>query len=1254
MSRWKFTASIESAPRHALSFLAALASVMLLTFYITDNISIEPRLFYLLHNLLEIFGIIIAAMIFVISWMPLENSRSNRSVILASAFFGLAAIELGHVVTFDGIFAQSLSHPTEISVRLMMAGQSLGAIALLNFTFGSTQVISKRNAYFVLFAVLSMCLVIYSVVVVSTNDVPTTLNNKLGVTWSTIAYEAFIGTLYLITGLTLFRRSIQKKSYLHLTIATAAIILSMSVLVFTHYSYSNDLSNLLGHLYKLAAYVLLYRAIVFKGIKQPYSEIKKLKQRFEATLDALPDLVFETSLEGIIHEYHSDPNRSKLLSTPAEFIGRNIAEFLPPLAVQACKNALQETSLSGNSYGQQYSIMERDGEHHYEISASKLEISSYDIHYVMIVRDISVRHSLTQRLASLLRLAEQSEGIDEKQIARLGLDILETLTQSRLSFLHLLNDNEKEIELSALGSKTEEMNRQTNHHTHNGIDFTAIFSQIIKKRAPITLNNYEGVASNSDRAEDEIELNNFVAVPIFEHHRIGMIIGVANANYLYSETTISTVELFGTELYQIIQRRRAQFEAEKNHLLLSSALENLPVGVAITRLGDNPKFEYFNKQFPLLFGVDPSAVNNVNNFWNAAIEDETDRDLLHQKMEDDFGSGQRNRLCWERIPIQRGGHIVRYLNMQTVPVNGTDLSVTLAEDVSEAMHNEEEIRIAASAFSSQEGILITDASLRIQRVNEAFERSSGYSSTELIGKTPLVLLSGDHNDAYYRRMWAGINEQGVWRGEVRNKNKDGSTSPYSITISAVKDSLGKISHYVADYIDLSAIKSAQETISRLSYFDTLTGLPNREHMKEILEDQKQQIGMAMQYIGALMIDLDNFKIINETLGHDAGDLLLVQVVKRIQASLRPGDQAIRYGGDEFIILLPNLGSNLEKASLNTQIFAQSILSTLEGNYIINDSSCFSSASIGATLQQTSTLDLQELQKQLDIALSNAKEDGNNQIRFFDPAWQVSVSERAKLLEDLRNAIAEHHLELYYQPQWNERNEIVGAEALIRWHHPDKKLLPPNEFLPIAQENHLMIKLGDEVIRMGLKQLHEWQQIEDFRHLKISLNITADQFYEKRFEQFLLSFLEEYEITPGSVMLEFTESMLLDNVEAAKEKIERLNESNIEFSIDDFGTGYSSLSYLSSLKMDQLKIDQSFVRNIGVVETDALIVRAIIDMARTLKLDVIAEGVETAEQLEYLKSQGCTLFQGYLFSKPLPILEFNKLVSDSINHNKTTH
>lgn len=683
----------------------------------------------------------------------------------------------------------------------------------------------------------------------------------------------------------------------------------------------------------------------------------------------------------------------------------------------------------------------------------------------------------------------------------------------------------------------------------------------------------------------------------------------------------------------------ARRESERNQRILRAALDHMPLGVAVNSVGEEVRFEYMNDNFPRHYGVSRQALESSSDFWSLVYEDERERENIKSRVIADVAAGEPEHLKWEDVCISKKGQLPRYVTAQNIPVPEEGLSVSLVEDVTERLLVEQELRIAATAFSSQEGIMITDADQRILRVNEAFSHTTGYTQEELVGQKPAILSSGKHDEDFYRAMWQSITGKGSWHGELWNRRKNGEIFPQSLTVTAVRNSAGEITHFVGDFIDLTEIKEAEDEISRLSYYDPLTGLPNRQQF-HVLLDRAVSSSAERQRIGALlMLDLDHFKTINDTLGHEAGDQLLVQVSNRLQKSVRAGDVVARYGGDEFILILAQLEREPDKAAATVQRISAMILAAVDDTYSVSGNDYYTTCSIGATLFDGVGAASSELLKQVEIALFQAKSVGRNTISFFDPEWQVAVNERALMVTEMREALKAHQFELYYQRQQDGEGNLTGAEALVRWNHPSKGVLAPGEFIPLAEESRLISALGAEVMEMGLQQLHSWQADARFKNISLSINLSVDQFYEADFADRLIARIDELQLNPKGLTLEFTESLLMNDLELARRNIERLHKLGIRFAIDDFGTGYSSLSYLSELSVDQLKIDQSFVRNSGASSKDAAIVKTIIDMAGTMSMEVLAEGVETDEQRQFLMEQGCALYQGYLFGRPVPIDEF---------------
>jgi diguanylate cyclase (GGDEF)-like protein/PAS domain S-box-containing protein len=567
----------------------------------------------------------------------------------------------------------------------------------------------------------------------------------------------------------------------------------------------------------------------------------------------------------------------------------------------------------------------------------------------------------------------------------------------------------------------------------------------------------------------------------------------------------------------------------------------------------------------------------------------------------------------------------------------------IVHDITETKQAEEQLSIAATAFESQEGMLVTDEKKMILKVNEAFTRITGYSPKEVVGQTPRILSSGRHDAAFYAAMWESINRTGSWEGEIWNRRKSGETYPEHLTITAVKSETGQISNYVANLTDITLNKKAEDEIRNLAFYDPLTQLPNRRLLQDRLLQAMAASDRSRQSGAILFIDLDNFKIINDTLGHPRGDSLLQQVAERLKSCVREGDTVARQGGDEFVLILEDLSGEPVESAAQAEAVAEKILSTLNQPYQLGDQECFNSPSIGITVFNGHEISPDDLFKQSDIAMYQAKDDGRNTIRFFDPKMQDAINVRSTLESELRKAVDCQQFILYYQIQVDHLSQPFGAEALIRWIHPARNVVSPAEFIPIAEETGLILPIGKWVLETACQQLSNWQLKAETRDLILSVNVSSKQLRQPDFVSEVKGIVERSGINPSRLKLELTESILLENVNSIVTTMNEISALGVRFSLDDFGTGYSSLQYLKRLPLHQLKIDQSFVRDLAVDSSDRAIVHTIIAMAQSLNMEVIAEGVETEEQRKYLEDSGCKHYQGYLFSKPIPIMEFKELI-----------
>lgn len=596
--------------------------------------------------------------------------------------------------------------------------------------------------------------------------------------------------------------------------------------------------------------------------------------------------------------------------------------------------------------------------------------------------------------------------------------------------------------------------------------------------------------------------------------------------------------------------------------------------------------------------------------------------------------------------VRKDGSLM-WLSVSWVPISDSRGDFigfrTSGRDITERKQVEAELRIAAVAFDSMEPMMITDASATILRVNSAFTECTGYTADEIVGQTPRVLRSDRHDAAFFRGMLKTIHRSGVWQGEIWGRRKTGAVYPKWLTISAVTGEDGVVSHYVGTHHDITERKIAEERIKELAFFDALTRLPNRA----LLLDRLQQAITASarsEACGALLfIDLDNFKTLNDTLGHGKGDRLLQQVAQRLAESVLESDTVARVGGDEFVVVLGDLHKNRQEAANQTEAVGEKILAVLGSPYQLDQTEYRTSASIGATVFKGHQSSIDELLKQADLAMYKSKQRGRNAVHFFDPDMQTVVVQRAALEGGLRDAIEHNQFLLHYQAQV-DGSRVTGAEALVRWLHPVRGIVPPAEFIPVAEEIGLILALGNWILEAACAQLARWATQPNMAHLTIAVNVSIQQFREPDFVDKVLTIIRRTGARPDRLKLELTESVLVDNVQDIIEKMGALKANGIVFALDDFGVGYSSLSYLKRLPLDQLKIDHSFVRDVLVDQNDAVIAKTIVALAHNLGLGVIAEGVETEAQRDFLAAAGCYAYQGYYFCHPLPIEDFEAMLS----------
>ena len=604
--------------------------------------------------------------------------------------------------------------------------------------------------------------------------------------------------------------------------------------------------------------------------------------------------------------------------------------------------------------------------------------------------------------------------------------------------------------------------------------------------------------------------------------------------------------------------------------------------------------------------------------------------------------------------LERGEHIVEWrhqrpdgtiwdaeIRLIRFKMDGKTLIQTAIRDISERKKIEESLRLAAKVFeNTDEGITITDKDGLIVAVNHAFTTITGYAESEALGRNPKILQSGRHDPEFYQEMWQSLLEQGSWRGEIWNKHKSGQIYPQWLTISAAKNAHGTTTHYVAVFSDISSLKQTELALDYQAHHDPLTNLPNRKLLKDRMEHAILRAKRLEQKLAVLFIDLDRFKNVNDTLGHSVGDALLVEATQRMTSGLRASDTLARWGGDEFVLLIEE-----DVSAESVKAVADRVLQTFRQPLKVDNHEIDITASIGATFYPDNALDIDTLLSQADMAMYQTKGEGRNGLSFYEARLGSDVEERMKIETALRRVVGRRELLLHYQPQINLlTGEISGVEALVRWKHPELGLVSPARFIPIAEDTGAIHEIGEWVLQEACQQMTQWKAA-GLRIPRVAVNLSAQQIEELSLLTTIESLLQACNMRPEELELEVTESSLMRRMENVSRVLDGLREQGLQLSVDDFGTGYSSLAYLKRLPVHRLKIDRSFVKDIGLDANDEALVRAITALGHSLSLELVAEGVERPDQVEFLRMVGCEIAQGYLFGRPMPSEELAQFVRD---------
>jgi len=638
-----------------------------------------------------------------------------------------------------------------------------------------------------------------------------------------------------------------------------------------------------------------------------------------------------------------------------------------------------------------------------------------------------------------------------------------------------------------------------------------------------------------------------------------------------------------------------------------------------------------------LLGVScpPKTTNQCASDSNSAIGNPRSR---RSEMTVIASDGTDHELEMIEIPILEG------------PVSSLG-SLIIAHDITDRRRSERELRIAAVAFESYDGQIVTDENGIIERVNSAFVRISGFSADDAIGRTPGFLQSELHGKTFYTGILLTLRKAGYWHGEIISRRRDGELYTARLSISAVADDRGHTTHYIGNLQDITAEKEAVKLANHWKLYDVLTGLPNRLLIEDRISHVLTGYSERSNPGAVMMFDIDFFRQINDSLGHACGDQVLAEVAARAQAAIRELDCLARFSGDSFVLLACDLGAPAPIAVRKATQLAEAIRCAVEAPILVASHRLTCTVSIGIAMFHDRETSADALLRQAELAMYRSKSNGRNMLHFFEKNMQVEIDQRRQLRAELQDAIHLQQFVLYYQVQVDTVGKPIGAEALLRWPHPTRGLVPPAEFIPIAEETGLIETIGRWVLETACQQLAEWAHQHTTRHLTLAVNVSPRQFKSQRFVEDVIAIIQRTGAAADKLKLEVTESLAIDDFQDSIVKLHELRNNGIQISLDDFGTGNSSLNYLTKLPLTQLKIDKSFVDDLPSSLRDAMVAQTIIAMGHGLELQVIAEGVENGEQRDFLTSHGCEAFQGYLFGRPLPVADFNESVARMLSENE---
>lgn len=959
-------------------------------------------------------------------------------------------------------------------------------------------------------------------------------------------------------------------------------------------------------------------------------EAKNSREFLQLILDEIPNQIFWKDHEHRILGCNRSYSKFHGVDDPAQLIGKSTSDLYGPdeaLRYEADDNnvirlgtsIVKEEILSPNGRG-------------LWVESTKLPLSlepgedSEKNGLLVHFREITEERTRREQLESLADI--MSGDLGERRLDRLVAGTA-NLSQTDVVFIGRYNKHDKTISVIASHSPDNLLDGVTYE-----IENTPCESVILERAS--TFNDHVQQVFPDDKLLQDLDISSYAGKRLVDNHgeTVGIFSLMNRAPMPNFDQAASLIDIVSsTATYELIRetRENAIITSEKRY---RNIYDSVPVMICTT--DEHHNILDINSTWIETTGYihDDIVGKSVNCLFNTE-----DRRAIQTNIAKAWQGDECHRDGYLRMIASDGAEvIVSHSAVHSVSSGGGNLTINVFEDMREQYKSAQQLRLAAIAFETHEALLIRDGQRRVLRANEAFTNITGYPLAEITGTTFEYFIADGNEDTS-----AITISEGKWQGNGTCKRANGETFSAHQTITAVKDDKGEITHYVENFNDITDYVEALAESERLAYFDSLTELPNRRQLTDRLRESLSAATRHKHFGAVMFIDLDHFKNINDAVGHSVGDLVLQQVAQRLTQILRQEDTVSRLGGDEFVVLISNVSTDRTRAAERASMIAEKIQQELRKPYEVDDHEFHITPTIGITFfpEQQETVD--DVLKQADAAMYRAKADGRDQSRFYNESMQDGARERLLLEKDLRKAVANDELYLVFQPQVLGTGQVFGAEALLRWKHPTRGLVSPADFIPIAEETGLILEIGKWVLNEAFAVLSDWEN-GPLRHMieHLSVNVSSRQFGSQDFVEDVAKRFKEHGTDPRKVVLEVTESTVIDKIQATVSKMEELRQLGFRFSVDDFGTGYSSLAYLSRLPLDQLKIDRTFVINLDD-PANAVIVETILAMGKHLNLQTVAEGVETEGQLSFLNARNCNAYQGYYFSRPLDRAEFERFL-----------